>query len=88
MACCGEKRKQWLKQEKPVSSPSNNENETVTVQKEKRDRTFEYTGDSTLQIKGSITGKLYTFKYHGEKQNISRVYSWSLMAEKDLRLVR
>ena len=88
MSCCGGKRKEWLKQEKPVNSLSNNENVPVTAVKEKRDRIFEYTGNGTLQIKGSITGKLYSFKYHGEKLNVSRVDSWALMAEKDLRLAR
>lgn len=88
MSCCGGKRKEWLKQDKPVNNPSLNENETVAFQKEKRDRIFEFTGNGSLQIKGSITGKLYSFNYHGEKRNVSRPDSWALMAEKDLRLVR
>lgn len=88
MSCCGGKRKQWLKQEKPTVNQPIRRNEPITVQKERRDRIFEYTGNGSLQIKGSITGKLYAFKFNGDKLNVSRLDSWALMAERDLRLLR
>ncbi len=88
MSCCGGKRKEWLRKEKPVATQSNKVNEPVGIDKRRDDRIFEYTGNSSLQIKGSISGKVYNFRFPGEKISVSRADSWALMADKDLRLVR
>jgi hypothetical protein len=48
---------------------------------------FEYTGNNFLIVRGAISGKLYHFRFNGDKQIIDFMDSFALMAERDLKIL-
>ena len=88
MACCGKKRSEWLNHKKSANNQANETTNSNSSEKEKTDRIFEYTGMRSLSIKGSISGKLYNFKFRGDKLEVDYDDSWALMAERDLKFVK
>ena len=88
MGCCGEKRKKWLNEEKSLSASSKVETSGLDSSgKIKANKTFEYTGDKNLTVIGSYSGNTYFFKTKGEKIQVNYFDSFSLMAERELKLL-
>lgn len=52
----------------------------------KPDKTFEYTGNYSLKIIGSSSGKSYQFRFKGDKVIVGYSDSFALMAERDLKI--
>jgi hypothetical protein len=87
MSCCGKKRKEWLQETKSPANPDTTGMDTNFVVVEKPDKIFEYTGNRSLTVKGSVTGKLYYFRYNGYRLKVGYIDSLALMAERDLRVI-
>ncbi|MCW3089560.1 MAG: hypothetical protein JWP81_629 [Ferruginibacter sp.] len=58
-----------------------------TQRKESIPRTFQYTGNTNLIVKGISSGIVYHFHYNGEKIEVDYYDSFALMAERDLKTV-
>lgn len=84
MSCCGNKRREWLNAEKKSVASKSIENVPAFPGAEKPDKIFEYTGNYPLTIKGAISGKLYKFRFKGEKIKVDYFDSLAIMAERDL----
>jgi hypothetical protein len=83
MSCCGQKRMQ-LKQE----MRNNNfiaEEFIWHSEIERKSIIFEYTGQQRLQLKGISTGNIYYFR-QGEKVEVNYFDSFSMMAERELKI--
>ena len=86
MSCCGQKRSQ-LKQEMKHSFPqSGHEVVHSRPEPEKKPRVFEYTGDRSLTVRGISTGKVYHFRFNGDKIEVNYFDSFPLMAERELKI--
>ncbi len=87
MSCCGEKRKKLLE----TIKHSKQNNKIVTREfhaaTDKSDKVFEYTGDTSLKITGTVTGILYNFKFRGDRLEVDYSDSFGLMGERDLRVL-
>lgn len=60
MSCCGQKRNEYRQQVSSTSAQS------YTPPKTWKDVRFEYTGTSSLTVKGAVTGKKYLFAQPGD----------------------
>lgn len=71
------------------SSKHKEETEVISNVKktERPDRLFEYTGNHSLTIKGVVSGKIYHFKFNGDKIKVDYNDSFALMAERDLKVL-
>lgn len=87
MPCCGEKRKMWLEERNSVTKSNVQTTSPSSETKYRPDRIYEYTGDSSLVIKGIFTGKLYFFEKKGARNQVNHFDSFALMAERDLKRV-
>lgn len=87
MSCCGNKRKEWLKEIKSSPEQEKVENVSRFPASNKPDRIFEYTGDHSLTVNGA-SGKFYFFRYKGYKLTVDYIDSFALMAEKELRMIK
>lgn len=47
---------------------------------------FEYTGNQNLKLKGVNSGKIYYFRFQGEKIKVDSEDSFALMAERNLKI--
>lgn len=86
MNCCGKKRVEWLHEMKVL--PRHEIPESVDLQpvKEHKSIVFEYTGNRSIRLKGVNSGKVYHFKFRGDKIEVEREDSFTMMAERDLKL--
>ena len=84
MSCCGNKRREWLSAEKKSVASKNIETGPAFHSAERPDKIFEYTGNYPLTIKGVTSGKLYKFRFNGEKIKVDYLDSLAMMAERDL----
>lgn len=84
MSCCGNKRREWLNAEKKSAAGKSSETVPAFHSTEKPDKVFEYTGKFPVTIRGVTSGKLYTFRFKGEKIKVDYLDSLAIMAEKDL----
>ncbi len=86
MSCCGNKRKEWLNESK--ASVLNTEAGKVPSPPvaERPDKVFEYTGNYSLTITGAVSGKTYYFRQKGDKVKVVYDDSFSMMAERNLRV--
>ena len=48
---------------------------------------FEYIGSYPFTIKGVSSGRLYRFKFYGDKQYVAYEDSFALMTEPDLKVI-
>ena len=64
-----------------------NENVSEILVADKPDRMFEYTGNYSLKITGTASGKSYQFRFSGDKLVIDYADSFALMAERDLKML-
>jgi hypothetical protein len=83
MSCCGEKRKKLFRNNS--SGRENNKNDRVLSESPKSGKTFIYTGNAPLTIKG-ISGQIYHFRFKGNKLNVSPPDQPGFMAERDLKI--
>lgn len=88
MNCCGNKRKEWLNEAKSSTRKKEIENNSYSVITDKPDRVFEYTGNHSLTISGAASRKIYNFKFKGHKIKVDFNDSFSMMAERDLKIFR
>ena len=86
MSCCGQKRKELVDGMRTSSPPKKTEPENFPLTTDRSERVFEYTGNSSLIINGLVSGKLYHFRFKGERLQVDYFDSHSMMAEKDLVL--
>ena len=86
MSCCGKQRKQWLHQ---VRSQGQQKVENVpkAVTHNKPERVFEYTGRISLTVTAP-SGRSYNFSFKGQRVTVDYADSFTLMGEKDLRIVQ
>jgi len=84
MSCCGNKRREWVNAEKKSVASKSMETVPAFHSTEKPDKVFEYTGEHSLTIKGTTSGKLYKFRFKGEKIRVDYFDSLAIMAERDL----
>ena len=86
MNCCGNKRNEWRNQTRNRTFPEKLEN-TVAAS-EHPNPIFEYTGNFSLQIAGTASGRIYHFNRKGDRLEVEYSDSFALMGERDLRVVR
>jgi hypothetical protein len=84
MNCCGGKRKRWLNE---VKSSVPQTTIDYPDDKNKPVRLFEYTGNDSLSLIGSASGKYYNFKFKGHKLKVTYNDSFALLSERDLKIV-
>jgi hypothetical protein len=53
--------------------------------RERTGRTFVYDGDSTLTVRGAVSGTAYRFTYPGVRLEVAADDVFAMMAEPDLR---
>ena len=86
MSCCGNKRKEWLREAKRSTGIKSTEAPLSLPNLMRPEKVFEYTGKYSLIIKGATSGKLYRFQYKGDKVKVEYLDSFAMMAERDLRV--
>jgi hypothetical protein len=88
MNCCGGKRKKWLNEVKSsVSRTTIDSYKSYPDDKDKPYRVFEYTGNESLYLIGSYSGKPYNFKFQGHKLKVTYNDSFAMLSERDLKIV-
>ena len=60
----------------------------VIPAKEVKPRSFEYTGNRSLKIKGAMTGKTYYFRFKGHILVVEYADTFSMMAEHGIQVVK
>ena len=83
MSCCGNKRES-LKQS--FASQVQEQTEQLST-KLWNDVLFEYTGDNSFTVKGSVTGNRYSFNKTGERQLVDYRDASGMRAEPLLKKV-
>lgn len=86
MNCCGNKRNEWRTQGRNSSQRETTRNTAVAP--ERPNRIFEYTGNFSLQITGTSSGRIYHFNGRGDRLEVDYYDSLALMGEQDLRVLR
>lgn len=84
MSCCGEKRKKLFRNEN--ADRKNTRQDQMLSDNPKPGKTFIYTGNDSLMIKG-ISGQTYHFRFKGDKLNVLAIDQLAFMAERDLNVV-
>ncbi|MGZ3765063.1 MAG: hypothetical protein ACXVB0_10105 [Mucilaginibacter sp.] len=87
MNCCGNKRKAWQNEVRSSQHRETISNDSNALMADKTERLFEYTGDSSLTVKGIASGKAYSFRFKGDKLAVDYFDSFALMAERDLKVL-
>ena len=88
MSCCGRKRAQLSggrfvegrMQERIAEAEPH-----PPSPRERTGRTFVYDGDSTLTVRGAVSGTAYRFVYPGVRLEVAADDVFAMMAEPDLR---
>lgn len=83
MSCCGEKRKNLYRNE--TSGNGGIKNGQMLTDNPKPDKTFIYTGNNSLAIKG-VSGKTYRFRFRGDTLKVSAIDQLAFMAERELKV--
>ena len=86
MSCCGKKRTEWLQAMKSSSQHEISEPLDKHNAKEHKPKIFEYSGNNNLTLKGIYSGKIYHFRFPGDKFEVGYEDSFAMMAEKELRI--
>jgi len=86
MSCCGKKRAEWLQETKGSSRQDISETVDLRHTKEHKPKVFEYVSDQNLTLKGINSGKVYHFRFPGEKIEVAYEDSFAMMAERDLKI--
>jgi hypothetical protein len=86
MSCCGNKRKQWLKE---AANPEGyvTSMKSVPSTSERKSRLFEYTGKHSKKVIGANTGRTYYFRFTGHRLIIPYEDTFGMMAESDLNVI-
>lgn len=87
MSCCGNKRKALATEARTSRRQPIPAGYTQQVTENKPDRVFEYTGNTSLTVRGIMSGRQYYFRTKGDKVTIDFMDSFAIMAERDLRVV-
>jgi len=87
MGCCGDKRKLWLQEIRSQATEPKKDNSAELARPKYSDREFEFTGNHSLKITGIATGKVYHFRFTGDRQMIDYHDSFAMMAEKELKAI-
>ena len=89
MSCCGGKRAQLsggrFVQGDMQESVAEPEPRYAPPPRERTGRTFVYDGDSTLTVRGAVSGTAYRFMYPGVRLEVAADDVFAMMAEPDLR---
>ncbi len=85
MSCCGKKREEWLHGKKQANFSNEKTTVSEALVKTSFDSLFEFTGTQSFRIEGSITGRIYHFRFHGHRLKVHGNDSWALMAERELK---
>ena len=85
MSCCGNKRREWSNNKTSVHQENNTTYKFNSPPADKADIIFEYTGNHQFIVRGIITGRIYKFKFKGDKQEVNYNDSFALRAERDLK---
>ncbi len=83
MACCGNKRNEYV-----GSLASNTVTNTHPAAKMWDDVWFEYTGQTALTVKGSVSRNVYRFNAPGDKQLIDYRDASGMMAVPVLKKIK
>ena len=85
MSCCGGKRAQ-LSRARPVQAAiAVAEPGDVPAARERKARTFEYIGRTSLTVRGAVSGTAYRFTHTGDRMEVAADDVFAMMAERDLR---
>jgi NADH:ubiquinone oxidoreductase subunit F (NADH-binding) len=88
MSCCGQKRKQWIAEQRQSDQYEHSEAILDFEEKEKPQVLFEYVGESQLVLEGLSTGEKYQFQSKGQQIKVHFEDSFSLMAEPNLKVIK
>ena len=89
MSCCGSKRAQLsggrFVEGRMQERIAEAEPRYAPPPRERTGRTFVYDGDSTLTVRGAVSGTAYRFTYPGVRLEVDADDVFAMMAEPDLR---
>lgn len=88
MSCCGKKRREL---QNTLKKPSNEKMPSSIIHQDKKEtriRVFVYKGPHNLTLRGINSGKIYRFKFPGDRIEVANEDSFSMMAEKDLEVAK
>lgn len=89
MSCCGSKRAQLsagrFVEGRMQESIAEAEPQHVPPPRQRTGRTFVYDGDSTLTVRGAVSGTAYRFMHPGVRLEVAADDVFGMMAEPDLR---
>lgn len=88
MGCCGKKRSEFVNTLNRRPEENTNSADDGNGKKEPTVRVFEYTGNQSFTLRGTISGKVYYFKHTGERLEVEYHDSFAMMAETNLKLVK
>lgn len=89
MSCCGSKRAQLsgggLVNGRMQERIAEAEPQVAPPPRERTGRTFVYDGDSTLTVRGAVSGTAYRFMHPGVRLEVAADDVFGMLAEPDLR---
>ncbi|MBE2223475.1 MAG: hypothetical protein IAF02_18185 [Anaerolineae bacterium] len=87
MSCCGDKRRQFPVRDSAPPTSTPRPMHTYTVSQNALGKVFEYTGHTTLTVRGPITGQLYRFSKLHVRVAVDGRDASALMGVPNLRVV-
>lgn len=84
MRCCGDKRAQ-LARGGAAQAPPTEASPAEPSARERKPRTFEYTGRGGLTVLGAVSDTVYRFASRGDRVEVAYDDAFAMMAERDVR---
>ena len=89
MSCCGGKRAQVAASSVPRGPrvPDEPVQPAAPAASERKPRIFRYVGESSLTVRGAVSGRAYRFSRPGDRIEVAYDDAFAMMAERGVKAV-